>query len=152
MSSTTSTEITTSSPEATLALGQELVARLRPPALVYLHGGLGTGKTTFVKGIVSGLGLAEAREVRSPSFVFVHIFRNHRTVYHVDLYRIEQPLEVETLGLDDFLAEPAIVVVEWAENLGGYGVAPDWRVYLEIVSDTERHIRIEETRPGKGNP
>lgn len=147
----TATETTTSSPEATLAFGRELATRLCPPALVYLHGGLGTGKTTLVKGIVSGLGLADPREVRSPSFVFVHVFRNHRTLYHVDLYRIERPEETWTLGLEDFLAEPAIVVVEWAEKLGARGLAPDWSLHLEALSDTERRIHLEETRPGKGN-
>ncbi len=98
----------------------------------------------LVKGIVSGLGLADAREVRSPSFVFVHVFHNHSTVYHVDLYRIEQPVEVESLGLDDFLAERALVIVEWAEKLAPSHLEPDWRVRLEVISDTERRIRIEE--------
>ena len=151
MWSGTSTEITTSSPEATLRVGQQLAACLRPPVLVFLHGGLGSGKTTLVKGIVSGLGLADAREVRSPSFVFVHVFRNHHTVYHVDLYRIEQPLETETLGLDDFLSERSIVIVEWAEKLAPSGLRPDWRVTLETLSDRERRISIEEAQPEKGN-
>lgn len=150
MSTGISTETITSSPEATVALGQHLAARLRPPALVYLHGGLGAGKTTLVKGIVSGLGLAPPHEVRSPSFVFVHVFHNHSNVYHVDLFRIEHPLEAESLGLDDLLAERAIVIVEWAEKLAP-GLVPDWCVHLEIVSDTERRIRIEETQPGREN-
>lgn len=148
MSTVTSTEIITSSPEATQALGAELALRLSAPALVYLHGGLGSGKTTLVKGIVSGLGLADAREVRSPSFVFIHVFRNHDTVYHVDLYRLANLLEVESLGLDDLLAERAIVIVEWAEKLAPSGLIPDWSVHLETLSDNERRIRIEE-RKGK---
>lgn len=127
-----------------MAAGRDLASRLRPPALVFLHGTLGAGKTTFVKGLVSGLGLADAREVRSPSFVFVHVFRNHITVYHVDLYRIEQPVEVESLGLEDFLTERALVIVEWAEKLAPSTLEPDWRVCLEVISDTERRIRIEE--------
>jgi len=127
-----------------VAAGRDLASRLRPPALVFLHGTLGAGKTTFVKGLVSGLGLADAREVRSPSFVFVHVFRNHITVYHVDLYRIEQPVEVESLGLEDFLTERALVIVEWAEKLAPSTLEPDWRVCLEVISDTERRIRIEE--------
>ncbi|MFQ5926971.1 MAG: tRNA (adenosine(37)-N6)-threonylcarbamoyltransferase complex ATPase subunit type 1 TsaE [Terriglobia bacterium] len=148
----TSTKITTSSPEETLAFGQQLAARLRPPTLMYLDGALGAGKTTLVKGIISGLGLAEAREVRSPSFVFVHVFRNHNTVYHVDLYRIEEPVEAETFGLEDFLAEPTIVIVEWAEKLAALGLVPDWRIHLESLSETQRRIHIEETQPEKGNP
>ena len=134
-----------------MAAGRDLASRLRPPALVFLQGTLGAGKTTFVKGLVSGLGLADAREVRSPSFVFVHVFRNHITVYHVDLYRIEQPVEVESLGLDDFLTERALVIVEWAEKLAPSALQPDWRVRLEVVSDTERRIRIEELHAGNAS-
>lgn len=144
-----SSETITSSPEQTLVHGQQLARRLCPPALVYLHGELGTGKTTLVKGIVSGLGLAEAREVTSPAFVFVHVFGNGIKVYHVDLYRIQHRFEIETLGLDDLLAEQAIVIVEWAEKLAPSGLQPDWRIHLQTLSDTERRIRVEELKAHK---
>jgi tRNA threonylcarbamoyladenosine biosynthesis protein TsaE len=139
----TSRTVITSSPEETLALGQELGRNLDAPALVLLLGELGAGKTTLVKGIVSGLGLAEAEEVTSPSFVFVHGFHNHARLYHVDLYRLEQPEEIETLGLDDLLAEKAIVLVEWAERLRLTGLRPALRIELDILSDLERRIRVE---------
>lgn len=140
-------EVTTSSPEETLELGRELAGKLVPPALVLLSGELGAGKTTLVKGIVSGLGLAEAEEVSSPSFVFVHGFRNHVRLYHVDLYRLERPEEIETLGLDDLLAEKAIVLVEWGERLVLSGLTPALRVELEILSDQARRIRVQEGGP-----
>jgi tRNA threonylcarbamoyladenosine biosynthesis protein TsaE len=136
-------EVITSSPEQTTALGRQLAAELKPPALVLLYGDLGAGKTTLVKGIVSGLGLAAEEDVTSPSFVFVHAFRNHTRLYHVDLYRIEQAAELDTLGLDDLLAEQAVVVVEWAERLALPALAPAVRVYLEAVSDEQRRIRVE---------
>lgn len=136
-------EVTTSSPEQTVALGRQLATELAPPALVLLYGELGAGKTTLVKGIVSGLGLAAEEEVTSPSFVFVHTFRNHGRLYHVDLYRIEEPAELESLGLDDLLAEQAVVVVEWAERLALPALTPAVRVYLNTVSDERRQIRVE---------
>lgn len=143
----TSREVTTSSPDETTAFGRELAGGLKAPALVLLYGELGAGKTTLVKGIVSGLGLAPEEEVRSPSFVFVHEFRNHTRLYHVDLYRVEEAAELETLGLDDLLAEQAIVVVEWAERLKLPGPEisgrPGWRVRLEVISDQQRRIRVE---------
>ncbi|MEE9234951.1 MAG: tRNA (adenosine(37)-N6)-threonylcarbamoyltransferase complex ATPase subunit type 1 TsaE [Candidatus Acidoferrales bacterium] len=139
----TTREVTTSSPEETLAVGRRLAAELKPPALVLLYGELGAGKTTLVKGIVSGLGLASEEEVTSPSFVFVHAFTNHTRLYHVDLYRVEEPTELENLGLDDLLAERAIVLVEWAERLALPALAPTWRVHLETVSDEQRRIRLE---------
>jgi len=139
----TSREVTTSSPEETLAFGRRLAADLDPPALVLLYGNLGAGKTTLVKGIVSGLGLAAAEEVTSPSFVFVHVFGDGLRLYHVDLYRVEGPAELETLGLDDLLAEKAVVLVEWAERLRLAALEPALRVHLEAVSDQQRRIRVE---------
>ncbi len=136
-------EVTTSSPEETLALGRRLAAELETPALVLLYGELGTGKTTLVKGIVSGLGVANEAEVTSPSFVFVHAYHNHRRVYHVDLYRIEQATELETLGLDDLLAEQAVVLVEWAERLRLPALRPALRVHLRALDEEQRCIRVE---------
>ncbi len=136
-------EVTTSSPEETLALGRRLAAELEAPALVLLYGELGTGKTTLVKGIVSGLGVANEEEVTSPSFVFVHAYHNHRRVYHVDLYRIEQATELETLGLDDLLAEQAVVLVEWAERLRLPALQPALRIHLRAQGEEQRCIRVE---------
>jgi tRNA threonylcarbamoyladenosine biosynthesis protein TsaE len=120
-----------------------LAAGLKPPALVLLSGELGSGKTTLVKGIVSGLGLAREEDVTSPSFVFVHVYGNGMRLYHVDLYRAEQPAELETLGLEDFLAEKAVVVVEWAERLKLPALHPALRVRMEVVSDLGRQILME---------
>jgi len=120
-----------------------LAGELKPPALVLLYGGVGAGKTTLVKGIVSGLGLAAADEVTSPSFVFVHAFGDGTRLYHVDLYRAEATAELESLGLDDLLADNAIVVVEWAERLRLSGLKPAARIRMDIVSDEKRRIQIE---------
>lgn len=108
-----------------------------------LSGELGAGKTTLVKGLVNGLGLASEEEVTSPSFVFVHVYGNGCRLYHVDLYRVEATAELETLGLDDLLAENAIVVVEWAERLKLPELHPALWVRLEAVSDEKRRIRME---------
>lgn len=126
-----------------MAWGRSLAAELKAPALILLYGELGAGKTTLVKGIVSGLGLAVEEEVTSPSFVFVHAFGNHVRLYHVDLYRIEEPVELETLGLEDLLAEEAIVVVEWAERLTLPALEPALRIHLTAVTDQQRRIRAE---------
>lgn len=136
-------EVTTSSPEETVALGRRLAAELAPPSLVLLFGDLGAGKTTLVKGIVNGLGLAREEEVTSPSFVFVHEYRNRTILYHVDLYRVERPAELESLGLDDFLAENAFVLVEWAERLGLPASRDAIRIYLQVADERCRHIRVE---------
>ena len=126
-----------------MAVGRQLAGELRPPALVLLYGEVGAGKTTLVKGIVSGLGLAAEEDVTSPSFVFVHAFGDGTRLYHVDLYRAEGTAELETLGLDDLMAENAIVVVEWAERLRLAGLTPSTTVRLDVISDLARRIQIE---------
>jgi len=126
-----------------MAVGRQLAGELRPPALVLLYGEVGAGKTTLVKGIVSGLGLAAEEEVTSPSYVFVHAFGDGTRLYHVDLYRAEQLAELESLGLDDLMAENAIVVVEWAERLRLAGLTASATVRLDVISDQERRIQIE---------
>lgn len=140
---TTIREVCTSSPEETIAFGRRLAAELRPPALVFLYGELGAGKTTLVKGIAAGLGAAHEEDVNSPSFVLVQEYSGAQRVYHVDLYRIDRPVELETLGLDDLLAEDAIVLVEWPEHLVMPGVQASLHVRLEIVDDLQRRIRAE---------
>lgn len=134
---------TTRSEEETIALGCELARRLRPPALVLLYGSLGAGKTTLAKGLISGLGVAPIEEVLSPTFTFVHEFRNGFKVYHVDLYRIERPEETATLGLEEILAERAIVLVEWPERMGLEPAVAPITVRLEVLEGDERRIEIE---------
>lgn len=144
----------TRSPEETIELGRKLAQRLQPPVLVVLLGELGTGKTTLTKGIAAGLGAAPEEEVTSPTFTLIHEYRgrepNAPRVYHVDLYRIENARELETLGLEDLLAERAVVIVEWGEKLGPAlrRLAPGRpvvEIHLTAPSDTERQIEIQES-------
>jgi len=147
----TTRKVTTYSPEETIQLGRTLAAEITTPTLVLLYGGLGAGKTTLVKGIVSGLGVATEDDVTSPTFVLVREFHNNnKRVYHVDLYRIEteRPVALESLGLEDLLAEEAVVLVEWPERLHLPKAGPTWstwRIYLEGASEwaERRLVRIE---------
>jgi tRNA threonylcarbamoyladenosine biosynthesis protein TsaE len=137
-------EWVTSSAEETTELGRGLASRLRAPVLVFLTGDLGAGKTTLAKGIVSGLGAAREEDVTSPTFTLVHVFHNHQTVYHVDLYRIADFHDLETLGLEDVFDRPAIVLVEWAEK---FTLRSDWpivRIHLEHAGEDRRRIRVED--------
>lgn len=149
-------ETISNSAEETIRHGRELAGRLRPPVLVLLAGELGAGKTTFTKGIVSGLRAAPEEEVTSPTFTLVHAFRGRVKdaatnsvevkVFHVDLYRVEGFHDLETLGLEDVLAEPAVVIVEWPERLT---LRTDWpivRVELEHVDEGRRRIRVAAPR------
>lgn len=147
-------EFVSHSPEETIAIGRELAAKLTAPCLVLLSGDLGAGKTTLSKGIVSGLGAAAEEDVTSPTFTLVHIFQNrspnqspgdspsHAKVYHVDLYRVEQFRDLETLGIEDVFSESAIVIIEWAER---FSLRNDWPrvlVRMEHLEGDSRRIAI----------
>jgi len=146
-------EFVTYSAEETIAKGREIAANLRAPVIVMLTGELGSGKTTLTKGIISGLGAAREEEVTSPTFTLVHLFHsnviaNSRqspqpcTIYHVDLYRVESFIDLESLGLEDALSEQAIVIVEWPDR---FTFRTDWPrvdIRLEHAGDDSRRIVI----------
>lgn len=137
-------EILTRSSEETIERGRSIGAQLKPSVLILLWGDLGAGKTTLTKGIVAGLGAVQAEEVTSPTFTLVHKYGQGARVYHVDLYRITDFNDLETLGLEDVLAEPGVVLVEWPDRLI---LRTDWpiiRVFLEHVSEETRRITIED--------
>lgn len=135
-------EIVTTSADETRQLGEELAKDLPSPCLVLLEGELGAGKTTLVKGIVQGLGVARQEEVTSPSFALVHEYGGEGRVYHIDLYRVDSSQELSTLGLDDILASGAIVLVEWGEKLGPHFAKPVLRIRMEHAGDDRRKIVV----------
>jgi tRNA threonylcarbamoyladenosine biosynthesis protein TsaE len=112
--------------------------------LVLVSGDLGAGKTTLTKGIAAGAGAAREDDVTSPTFTLVHKYEGTTRVYHVDLYRVGDLHDLETLGLEDIFSENAIVIVEWPDRLK---LRTDWpvvRIGLEHVSEDVRKIEIED--------
>src|SRR6476646_7563934 len=108
--------VTTQSEDDTAALGRELAAALTAGEVLLLFGDLGAGKTAFVRGLAEGLGVSRD-EVSSPTFTLIQEYRGGRlTLFHVDLYRIEDPREFDELGLDE-IAEDGVLAIEWAERL-----------------------------------
>jgi tRNA threonylcarbamoyladenosine biosynthesis protein TsaE len=136
-------EFVTHSPEETIEVGAKLALQLPQPCLVVLEGDLGSGKTTLVKGIVSGLGVARQEEVTSPSFTLVHEYGRDRKVYHADLYRIESARQQATLGLEELLEQEATVIVEWGEKLVDGDVDAQVRIRMELMEGEDRRITIE---------
>lgn len=110
------TRFQTDSEEETIALGRRIARELPRRAIVLLIGNLGAGKTTLAKGIVEGLGAASTDDVSSPTFTLIHEYGGDHPVYHVDLYRLETPAEVATLGLDEIFDREAVVLIEWGER------------------------------------
>jgi tRNA threonylcarbamoyladenosine biosynthesis protein TsaE len=134
-------EITTHSAEETVAFGRTLAALLAPPKMVLLRGDLGAGKTTLVKGIAAVFEAAAEEDVTSPTFTLVHEYRGtHASLYHIDLYRIDTPRELETLGLDDLRSEDSILLIEWGEKF--HRLQWDVEIDLEREGETGRRIRV----------
>jgi tRNA threonylcarbamoyladenosine biosynthesis protein TsaE len=136
-------EFITKSPEGTIALGRKLAGMLAPPKLVLLRGDLGAGKTTLVKGIAQGFHAASEEDVTSPTFTLVHEYRGpSATLYHIDLYRVDTPRELETLGLDDLMGDNSVLLIEWGEKFARFEQERDVEIALERVSENERRIRV----------
>lgn len=136
-------EHTTKSAEETVALGQELAGLLSPPKLVVLRGDLGAGKTTLVKGIARAFDAAEESSVTSPTFTLIHEYRGpSATLYHIDLYRIDTPRELDTLALDDLMTDDSILVIEWGEKFARFERECDVEIALERVAENERRVRV----------
>jgi len=143
-----SREIVTHSTEETIERGREIGAALKPPVLILLSGELGAGKTTLTKGIVSGLGAAREEDVTSPTFTLVHKYDGSARVYHVDLYRVGDFHDLETLGLEDVFSEQAIVIVEWPDRLTLRTDWPTLRIGLEHVAEDTRRIVVKSDSRG----
>ena len=121
---------------ATTALGAEVAAVLARGDAVALEGDLGAGKTTLARAILKALGVRES--VPSPTFTLVQTYETERfPVRHYDFYRIEREQEIDELGLDDALAEGA-VLIEWPERAGTLLPHDALHVALEIVGSDER--------------
>ena len=134
----------TQSEEETQALARELAPTLEAGDVLLLAGDLGSGKTTFVRGLADGLGI-DPIEVSSPTFTLVHEYRGGRlTLYHADLYRLERTA-TEDLGLEEIGVKDGVLAIEWPDRLSHE--LPGARVIrLEVVNDAARRITIYSMR------
>ena len=136
-------EFITHSPEETIALGRSLAGTLTPPKLVVLRGDLGAGKTTLVKGIAEAFHAAAEEDVTSPTFTLIHEYRGPEALlYHIDLYRVDTPRQLETLGLDDLIAENSVLLIEWGEKFARFERECDVEIVLDRLEENERRARI----------
>jgi tRNA threonylcarbamoyladenosine biosynthesis protein TsaE len=111
--------------------------------VIFLEGELGAGKTTLVAGLLSELGFRGL--VRSPTYTLVEPYEidSDRALYHIDLYRLATPDEVEPLGLRDLSANDGILLIEWPSKGEGHLPAPDLHIRLEYVADgTQRSVHL----------
>jgi len=131
------------SEEETIELGRQIARELPRRAIVLLIGNLGAGKTTLAKGILSGLGAAEPDEVTSPTFTLIHEYGGGRA-YHIDLYRLDTPQQVATLGLEEIFDREGVVLIEWGEKFPELFPAGRIEIHLRALSDSIRQISINQ--------
>ena len=135
----------TSSAEETEALAGELARGLRPGDVVLIAGGLGVGKTTFVRGAARALGVAGP--VTSPTFTIGQLYEGPVPVSHLDLYRLGGDLGDEEPGLlEDYLTPAAIAFVEWPEAAAPELERIAMRVRIEHAGGDRRRIEVERCR------
>ncbi len=132
----------TKSLEETWKLGERIGAQLPAGTLIALYGDLGSGKTSLVQGLARGLGVPESYYVTSPTYNIINEYPGRRTLYHVDLYRIADPEELEEIGFGEILEGDGITAVEWPERLAGEAVPFDLGIILSPTGIDGRKIRI----------
>jgi tRNA threonylcarbamoyladenosine biosynthesis protein TsaE len=131
--------VMTDSAESTRDFGRRLGTELPAEATLALHGDLGVGKTTFVQGLATAFGIHE--QVTSPTFTIYHVHRGHRTLVHLDAFRLTTAAEVEALLLDDFLVPPFCLAIEWPERIAAW--LPRDRIALRLGIESPGRHRIQ---------
>ncbi len=130
------------SPQETLALGRTLGGQLRGSEIILMNGDLGAGKTLLTKGIASALGIDENNPVVSPSFTLVNIHPARLELVHVDLYRLCSD-EIYDLGLDDYMDEQHVLVIEWADVGRDFFKGPIIEIGISYTGAESRRITIK---------
>ena len=143
---------TTHSAEETIDVGRELARFLDPPKVLLLRGDLGAGKTTLVKGIAAALGAAEPDEVTSPTFTLIHEYAGRSVehanlgatilLYHLDLYRIENQRQLDTLGMEELMTPQSLLLIEWGEKFPSVIARSDGEIVIETLHGDERRITL----------
>ena len=121
----------------TFSIGRRLGEEAKPGSVYALSGDLGVGKTVFTKGVAAGLGITEA--VNSPTFTILQIYESGRLpLYHFNVYRIEEPEEMEEVGFDEYAEGDGVCMIEWPEQIAD--ILPDKAVTVTIEKDLEKGL------------
>ena len=135
-----SVEFTVANEHDMEALGARLAIALPAGMVLHLHGELGAGKTTLIRGVLRGLGHVGA--VKSPTYTLVEPYQlGGQMVFHFDLYRLKDPEELEFLGIRDYLEGQGVCLIEWAERGAGFLPPPDIEITIQREGDG-RQVRL----------
>ncbi len=131
--------------QSTLDFGAKLATQLPKKGVVFLHGSLGAGKTTLVRGILQAAG--HSGSTKSPTYTLVEPYQlSDRKIYHFDLYRIADPEELEYMGFRDYLDEIALCFIEWPVKGGDFLPKADLEISLSYEGE-QRSIKLQVNNP-----
>jgi len=136
----------TNSPAETIKLGQDLAKGLSKGDVIALYGDLGSGKTTFTKGIGKGLGVKDPRHINSPSFVLIKEYGADIPMYHLDLYRLDNLQDIEDVAIEEYIYGDGVSIIEWAEKIRN--ILPEKHIAVRFIvkGEEKRDIKIEDLR------
>lgn len=135
--------VTTDSAEETESLAAKLAAVVPENHVLALHGDLGAGKTTFIRGLARGWGIDEP--VTSPTFNLYTIYQGNRQLVHLDAYRLDSSADLDALMIEDFLKEPWCFAVEWPERIEDSIPDNAWHLYLTINEAHQHCIQLKKS-------
>ena len=135
-------EIITHADAETRALGQQIGLLLSQGLILTLIGDLGSGKTCLVQGIASGLNVSDNYTVTSPTYTLINEYPGRLQLYHVDLYRINHPVDLDDIGLYDIVAGDGVAAIEWADRMQPDDLVEYLSIEFEILDDSIRKITL----------
>ena len=133
-------------PEDTWKIAEKLVSLVNKQGIIALHGDLGAGKTCFVQGMSRALGIGIP--ISSPTYTLIDEYEGENPLYHIDLYRLSNSIEVLGIGLEEYLEKDGLIAIEWAER--GEDLLPKDSIHVHISKDDEFKRRTIEVYT-KGN-
>lgn len=135
-------KLTTHSLDETLSLGNNIGQMLNTGTIIALTGDLGSGKTSFVQGLAKGLDVSERYYITSPTFTLINEYPGRYRLFHIDLYRIEDPLELDELGFYEIIDSNSVTAIEWADKLLNEFTSGYLNIKFKILDDQSRRINI----------
>ena len=135
-------QATSSSREDTLQLGERVGRAAKSRLIIGLIGDLGSGKTVFVKGLARGLDVPGEYMITSPSYTLINEYPGRVPLFHADLYRLSNDMDIESTGLFDTMGNDGVVVIEWAERISNEDLAQDMVLHFDIKEDDTREISL----------
>ena len=135
-------QITTRSVDETQKLGEIIGTAVTGGKILALTGDLGSGKTSFVQGLARGLEVPDDYYITSPSYTLINEYPGRFPLFHVDLYRITDPVDIEDIGLYEILDDNGVVAIEWADRIEQKLLSDSITIHFEITNDDTRKISI----------